>query len=103
MTEKWLETHEPLVLHVIPTPLARGAQREARALADQLDAPGLRAHRVLCLFNGPHEVEPDLMLGIADGATAGTGYNMRVVPKLRGALARLDPVCVVAHGGEPLK
>ena len=33
-------TDEPLVLHVIPTPLARGAQREARALADELDAPG---------------------------------------------------------------
>ena len=103
MTDQWLGTDEPLVLHVIPTPLARGAQREARALADELDAPGLRAHRVLCLFDGPYEVEPDLMLGIGDGATPGTGYNLRAVPALRSALARLDPVCVVAHGGEPLK
>ena len=31
------------------------------------------------------------------------GYNVRAVPRLRTALAALDPVCVVAHGGEPLK
>ena len=103
MTDQWDRTGEPLVLHVIPTPLARGAQREARALADELDAPGLRTHRVLCIFDGPTEVEPDLTLGIADGDAAGTGYNWRAVPQLRKALARLDPVCVVAHGGEPLK
>jgi glycosyltransferase involved in cell wall biosynthesis len=103
MRDQWLGTDEPLVLHVIPTPLARGAQREARALADELDAPGLRAHRVLCLFDGPSEVESDLMLGIADGTAPGTRYNLRAIPKLRSALAQLDPVCVVAHGGEPLK
>jgi glycosyltransferase involved in cell wall biosynthesis len=103
MTDQWQRTDEPLVLHVIPTPLARGAQREARALADELDAPGLRAHRVLCLFEGRPEVEPDLSLGIPDGDEPGVGYNWRVVPRLRRALARLDPVCVVAHGGEPLK
>jgi glycosyltransferase involved in cell wall biosynthesis len=103
MTDQWLGTEEPLVLHVIPTPLARGAQREARALADELDIPGRRAHRVLCLFDGPSEVEPDLTLGIADGPVPGTGYNPRAIPLLRRALARLDPVCVVAHGGEPLK
>ena len=103
MTDQWLGTDEPLVLHVIPTPLARGAQREARALADELDAPGLRAHRLLCLFDGPSEVDPDLMLGIADGTAPGTGYNVKAIPVLRRALARLDPVCVVAHGGEPLK
>ena len=32
-------TPEPLVLHVIPTRVARGAQREARALADRLTPP----------------------------------------------------------------
>lgn len=103
MTDQWQRTDEPLVLHVIPTPLARGAQREARALADELDAPGLRSHRVLCLFEGRPEVEPDLSLGIPDGDEPGVGYNWRAVPRLRRALARLDPVCVVAHGGEPLK
>lgn len=103
MTDQWQRTEEPLVLHVIPTPLARGAQREARALADELDAPGRRAHRVLCLFDGPDEVACDLTLGIDDGADPGVGVNWRTVPRLRTALARLDPACVVAHGGEPLK
>ena len=103
MTDQWQRTEEPLVLHVIPTPLARGAQREARALADALDTPGVRSHRVLCLFDGPDEVRPDLTLGIADGDDPGVGLNRRAVPRLRSALARLEPVCVVAHGGEPLK
>ena len=103
MTDQWDAVDEPLVLHVIPTPLARGAQREARALADELDAPGLRAHRVLSIFDGPEEVVPDLSLHVPDGATPGVGYNVRAVPRLRTALAALDPVCVVAHGGEPLK
>jgi len=103
MTDQWERTDEPLVLHVIPTPLARGAQREARALADELDSPGLRAHRVLCLFDGPQEVATDLTLAVADGEHPGVGYNWRTLPRLRSALARLDPVCVVAHGGEPLK
>ena len=103
MTDQWHRTEEPLVLHVIPTTLARGAQREARALADELDAPGLRAHRVLSLFDGPAEVRADLALGLPDGDQPGVGYNWRAVPRLRRALGELDPVCVVAHGGEPLK
>lgn len=103
MTDQSTRSDEPLVLHVIPTPLARGAQREARALADELDTPGVRAHRVLCLFDGPAEVEPDLTLAIDDGDDPGVGYNWRAVPRLRRALADLDPTCVVAHGGEPLK
>ena len=103
MTDQWDAVAEPLVLHVIPTPLARGAQREARALADELDQPGIRAHRVLCIFDGPAEVEPDLSLGVIDRGQPGVGYNPRAVPRLRKALAALDPVLVVAHGGEPLK
>ena len=103
MTYQWDAVDEPLVLHVIPTPLARGAQREARALADELDRPCVRAHRVLCIFDGPAEVDPDLSLGIADRGQAGVGYNPRVLPHLRKALSALDPALVVAHGGEPLK
>src|SRR5665213_408871 len=103
MTELWQPTAEPLVLHVIPTPVARGAQREARALADRLDDPGRRAHRVLTLFEGPDEVESDFSLGCGGGNRAGTGFDPRVVLPLRSALTRLDPALVVAHGGEPLK
>ena len=52
----------PLVLHVIPTTLARGGQREARALADQLDAAGVRLHRLLTPFDGPPDVVADYSL-----------------------------------------
>ncbi len=103
MTDQWDAVDEPLVLHVIPTPLARGAQREARALADELDRPGVRAHRVLCIFDGPAEVDPDLSLGISDRGQAGVGYNPLVLPRLRKVLSALHPALVVAHGGEPLK
>jgi len=93
----------PLVLHVIPTARARGAQREARALVDQLDAPGVRSHRLLTIFDGPSEVETDLSLGVDGGDSPAEGYDLRVVRTLRSALKRLDPVLVVAHGGDPLK
>jgi len=103
MTELWQPTTEPLVLHVIPTPLARGAQREARALADTLDEPGYRAHRVLSLFDGPVEVRPDLSLGFRGGRTPAVGFDPRLVRRLRSTLRRLDPALVVAHGSDPLK
>ena len=103
MTDLWQPTDEPLVLHVIPTPLARGAQREARALADQLDAPGVRAHRVLTLFDGEPEVRPDLSLHIDGGPSPATGFDPQVVLALRSAFRRLDPALVVAHGSDPLK
>jgi glycosyltransferase involved in cell wall biosynthesis len=93
----------PLVLHVIPTALARGAQREARALADELDAPGVRSHRVLSLFDGPQEVATDFALGHPGGDTPAVGFDPRLVIRLRSKLARLDPAAVVAHGSEPLK
>jgi len=96
-------TNDPLVLHVIPTARARGAQREARALADQLDTPGVRAHRLLTIFDGPDEVRTDLSLHIDGGETPAEGYDPRVVPALRSLVRRLDPVLVVAHGGDPLK
>jgi glycosyltransferase involved in cell wall biosynthesis len=109
---------EPLVLHVIPTAAPRGAQREARALADRLDAPGTRRHRVLSIVShGPDLEEPvavDYTLdgdgtpvaaegrGIGGPATT-VGFDPRLVLRLRRALDRLSPALVVAHGGEPLK
>ena len=103
MTERWKPTAEPLVLHVIPTPPARGAQREARAVADQLDAPGIRAHRVLSLFEGVPEVEVDFSLHYPGGETPAVGIDPRLVLQVRTALRALDPTVVVAHGGDPLK
>jgi len=102
-TEVVQTTDLPLVLHVIPTTVARGAQLEARALADQLDLPGVRVHRVLSLFDGPAEVVADLSLGHRGGSTPGVGYSLSLVRQVRGALDRFDPAVVVAHGSEPLK
>ncbi|HEY7916712.1 MAG TPA: glycosyltransferase family 4 protein [Acidimicrobiales bacterium] len=93
----------PLVLHVIPTARARGAQREARAVADHLESPGRRAHRVLSLFGGPSEVVVDASLGHREGDSAGVGFDPSLVLRLRAALAAMDPEVVVAHGSEPLK
>jgi glycosyltransferase involved in cell wall biosynthesis len=103
MTEEWQPTDEPLILHVIPTPRARGAQREARALADRLDTPGVRAHRVLTLFDGDPEVSVDSSLHLGNGDSSATGYDPRLIVRIRKALARLDPSAVIAHGGDPLK
>jgi glycosyltransferase involved in cell wall biosynthesis len=91
------------VLHVIPTTVARGAQREARALADRLDRPGERSHRVLSLFDAPADVDADLSLGHPGGRMPAAGFDPRLVARLRSALTSVDPTLVVAHGGDPLK
>lgn len=94
----------PVVLHIIPTAAARGAQREARALADRLNVPGVRHHRVLSLFAGPPEVPVDESLDHAGGRRpTASGFDPRLVRRLRAAIRRIDPVVVVAHGGDPLK
>ncbi len=93
----------PLVLHVIPTPAGRGAQREARALADQLDQPGVRRHRVLSLFDGDEEVRADFSLRFPGRSGPAAGFDPRLVWRLRTALAAHDPAVVVAHGSDPLK
>lgn len=93
----------PSVLHVIPTRTARGAQREARALADNLDRPGVRSHRVLSLFAGLPQVDAELALDHPGGEHPGVGFDPRLVLRLRRVLGRLDPTVIVAHGSEPLK
>ncbi len=98
-----LPARVPLVLHVIPTGTPRGAQREARALADELDAPGSRHHRVLSLFDGGHDVEVDVAIDHPARSAAGTGFDIGLLRVLRSELRRMDPTVVVAHGSEPLK
>ena len=93
----------PLVLHVIPTATARGAQREARALVTRLDVPGRRHHRLLSLFGGPAQVGVDLALDHPGGDTPAVGFDPRLVIRLRALLRRTRPATVVAHGGDPLK
>lgn len=96
-------TAVPVVLHVIPSAAGRGAQREARALADHLDRPGSRHHRLLAMFGGRSEVPVDMSLDHAGTAELGVGLDIRLVLRLRSFLVDLDPAAVVAHGSEPLK
>lgn len=91
-----------LVVHVVPTAVARGAQVFARALADALDGPG-HPHRLLCLFDGPDDVAVDEQLGCPGGARPGAGFRPGAVGRLRSRLRTLDPCLVVAHGGDALK
>jgi glycosyltransferase involved in cell wall biosynthesis len=92
-----------LVLHVLPVDLARGAQTYARALRDRLDGDDV-AHRTLTLFRSPPAaLEPDITLDVPPGPARRAGLDPRAVLRLRGALRRLQPTIVVAHGGEPLK
>jgi glycosyltransferase involved in cell wall biosynthesis len=102
-TDEFPATDVPLVLHVIPTSRARGAQREARAVADYLDSPGTRLHRVLSLFDGSHEVVVDASLNHPGGDAPAVGFDPSMVFRLRSALAGMDPEVVVAHGSEALK
>jgi glycosyltransferase involved in cell wall biosynthesis len=92
-----------LVLHVIPSPRGRGAQRAARLLVDRLDEPGVVRHRLLALFDGPHEVEIDLPLGHQGGNRPAEGFDPRLALRLRKAVTRLQPAAVVAHGGDAMK
>jgi len=93
----------PLVVHVIPSPRGRGAQRAARILVDQLDEPGKIRHRLLGLFDGPPEVQLDLALDHPAGGRSAQGFESRLALRLRRVLAQLDPVVVVAHGGDAMK
>jgi glycosyltransferase involved in cell wall biosynthesis len=93
----------PLVVHVIPSPLGRGAQRAARILVDRLDEPGVVRHQLLGLFEGPSEVDLDLNLRYPGGVHAAEGFHPRLALRLRRTLARLGPVAVVAHGGDSMK
>jgi glycosyltransferase involved in cell wall biosynthesis len=90
------------VLHLVPSPVARGAQRYARALADELDSPGHR-HLVLCLFDGPDEVGVDEWLGASARGLPGAGFRPAAALALREKVRELRPEAVVAHGGDSMK
>jgi glycosyltransferase involved in cell wall biosynthesis len=103
MTAHLGEDQSPLVVHVIPSPLGRGAQRAARSLVDRLDEPGIVRHRLLGLFDGPPEVDLDLALGHSAGTRNARGFEPRLALLLRRTLDRLNPAAVVAHGGDAMK
>jgi glycosyltransferase involved in cell wall biosynthesis len=93
----------PVVLHVLPYDLARGAQRYARTLVDAL-AGGGESHVILTLFRSePAGLGPDMTLDVPQGPMRRLGLDPRVVTRLRREVARIAPSVVVAHGGESAK
>jgi glycosyltransferase involved in cell wall biosynthesis len=93
----------PLVVHVLPKDMARGAQVFAKVLRDRLDGPAA-THRTLTLFDAPvGALNPDHSLGLSPGLLRRAGLDLRVLRRLRNALGELEPDIIVAHGGEPLK
>ena len=103
MTSHLGKDGSPLVVHVIPSPRGRGAQRAARLLVDRLNEQDVVRHCLLGLFDGPPEVELDLPLGHAAGSRPAEGFDPRLAVRLRRVLGRLDPAVVVAHGGDAMK
>jgi glycosyltransferase involved in cell wall biosynthesis len=93
----------PLVVHVIPSPRGRGAQRAARALVDGLNEPGVVRHLLLGLFDGPPEVEIDLALEHTARSRVAQRFDLRLALRLRRVLKELNPAVVVAHGGDAMK
>jgi glycosyltransferase involved in cell wall biosynthesis len=94
---------EPLVLHVLPLDVARGAQTYARDLRRRLDGR-TGCHRTLTLFRSDADtLQADLALDVPNGGLRRAGFDPRAVTRLRRALQRDAPAVVVAHGGEPLK
>ena len=93
----------PSVVHVIPSPRGRGAQRVARVLVDRLNDLGGMRHFLLGLFEGPPEVELDLEVGHPAGKRPAEGFDPRLALELRRVLGKVDPAAIVAHGGDAMK
>ncbi len=93
----------PLILHVLPYDLARGAQRYARSLVDVLAADE-DSHQILTLFRSqPVLLRADVELDVPQGPLRRIGLDPRVVLRLRRVVRKLRPEVVVAHGGESAK
>jgi glycosyltransferase involved in cell wall biosynthesis len=93
----------PLVEHVVPSDLMRGAQLQLSIILRQL-ATGPDRHGAVTLFDGaPGLLEHGASLGVRSGRLRRAGFDPRVVGRLRRHLDDRRPAVVVAHGGEALK
>ncbi|HEY5014618.1 MAG TPA: glycosyltransferase family 4 protein, partial [Acidimicrobiia bacterium] len=92
----------PLVLHVLPVDLSRGAQVYARELRTGLDGDDAR-HRTVTLFRSSGALEPDHALDVEPGLLRRGGFDPRALARFRRLIRTERPAVVVAHGREPLK
>ena len=105
------EKHDDaIVVHVIPSPRGRGAQRAARLLVDSLnrleqsgEEPEPFRHCLLGLFDDTPEVPLDMAIEGSAGRRTAKGFDPRLALTLRKVLRELDPIAVVAHGGDAAK
>jgi glycosyltransferase involved in cell wall biosynthesis len=95
-------TQARLVLHVLPSAVARGAQVYARALVDLLDTPEDR-HELIVLYSGSAGIEVDASLGRPGGRAPAVGFDPRTAFRLHQFVRAHSPDVVVAHGGDSLK
>ncbi len=92
-----------VVLHLLPTDVARGAQVAARGMRMALDRPA-EEHRILTFFDSESvALNADYGLQVPMEPFRSLGFDPRVALRLRRALSRIQPAVVIAHGGEPLK
>ncbi len=93
----------PVILHVLPLDLSRGAQTYARDLRARLDGDGAN-HRTLTIFGSDGDtLAADYRLDVPNGRLRRLGADPRGVLRLRRLCREISPAVVVAHGGEPLK
>jgi glycosyltransferase involved in cell wall biosynthesis len=96
-------TTAPLVLHVVPSDLARGAQIHAALLRHRLDGEGQR-HRLVLLFGQERSVtQADELLCAAPGLGRRVGFSAVAAVRLARLVRQSQPEVLVAHGGEALK
>lgn len=92
----------PLVVHLLPEDLPRGAQIYAREIRDRLDGDTAR-HRTLTIYGPVGSPHADLGLGLRRPPDPLRRFDLRIVFSLRRVMKRLRPAILIAHGGEPLK
>lgn len=94
----------PIVVHVLPAPLRRGAQRYAHDLLGALAARGSAFdHELWFLFPPSRDDDGSRSTLPAMTRLRRSGFDPLALVRLRRRLAGLRPAIVVSHGGEPLK
>lgn len=93
----------PLILHVLPLAIDRGAQVQVRSIVDALRGNTVD-HRILVIFGPANEpLNPDIALNAKAGRLRAMGFSPTAFVRLWSSLRRLRPRAVIAHGSEPLK
>jgi len=97
------QSSRPLVVHLLPVDLARGAQTYAQAMREALDGHHAR-HVTMTIFRADSVMlDTDIELDVTSGKLRRMGFDIRAAWKLWRALHAVPPSVLVAHGGESIK